>query len=164
MRTYARMYVRSVSHVTIKRKEVDHILWVWGSVSRALRARGSPATIPISANYNAFWQICLVIIFGSLYFYQLRYFDLGRASRIVHQSSVQWMISTSRVVTPRATWHLRPSHGVSTPIWLSLNCYCFAPHHKSLSLLSLLSFSTLFFPKITSRCTCRMLLYMRKLA
>ena len=25
------------------RKEVDHIPWVWGSVPRALRARGSPA-------------------------------------------------------------------------------------------------------------------------
>ena len=44
--------------------------------------------IPISSNYNAFWQICLVIIFGTLYFYRLRYFYLGRASRIVHQSSV----------------------------------------------------------------------------
>ena len=39
---YVRTYVRSVSHVTTKRKEVDHILWVWGSVPRALRARGSP--------------------------------------------------------------------------------------------------------------------------
>ena len=36
-------YVRSVNHVTTKRKEVDHIPWVWGSVPRALRARGSPA-------------------------------------------------------------------------------------------------------------------------
>ena len=36
-------YVRSVSHVTTKRKEVDQNLWVWGSVPRALRARGSPA-------------------------------------------------------------------------------------------------------------------------
>ena len=87
-------------------------------------------------------------------------FDLGRANRIFHQSSVQWMISTSSVVIPRATWHLRPSHGVSTPIWLSLNCYCFAPHHKSLSVLSLVSVS----PKIISRCICRMLLYMRKFA
>ena len=98
----------------------------------------------------------------TLYFYLLRYFDLSRASRIVHQSSVQciWMISTSRVVTPRATCNLRPLHGVSTPIWLcSVNCYCFAPHHKSLSLLSLFSLSTLFFPKIDSRCICRMAIY-----
>ena len=101
----------------------------------------------------------MVIIFGTLCFYRLRYFDLGRANRIVHQSSVQWMISTSRVVTPRAPWNLRPSHGVSTPIWLSVNCYCFAPHHKSLSLLSLVSVSTLFFPKIISRCICRMAIY-----
>ena len=36
-------YVRSVNHMTTKRKEVDHIPWVWGSVPRALRARGSPA-------------------------------------------------------------------------------------------------------------------------
>ena len=115
--------------------------------------------IPISSNYNAFWEICLIIIFGTLYFYRLRYFDLGRSSRIVHQSSAQWMISTSRVVTPRATWNLRPSHGVSTPIWLcSVNCYCFAPHHKSFSLLSLFSVSTLF-PKIISRCICRMAMY-----
>ena len=35
--------VHSVSHVTTKRKEVEHILWVWGSVPRVLRARGSPA-------------------------------------------------------------------------------------------------------------------------
>ena len=119
--------------------------------------------IPISSNYNAFWQICLVIIFGTLYFYRLRYFALGRASRIVHQSSAQWMISTSRVVTPSATWNLRPSHGVSTPIWLSVNCYCFAPHYKSLSLLSLLSVSTLFFPKINSRCICHMAIYIHKL-
>ena len=38
-----RTYVRSVSHVTAKRKEVDHLLWVWGSVPRALRARGNHA-------------------------------------------------------------------------------------------------------------------------
>ena len=70
------------------------------------------------------------------------------------------MISTqARVVTPCATWHLRPPHGVSTPIWLSVNCYCFAPHHKSLSVLSLVSVSTLFFPKIISRCICRMAIY-----
>ena len=50
------------------------------------------------------------------------------------------MISTSRVVTPRATWNLSPSHGVSILIWLSVNCYCFAPHHKHLSLLSLFLF------------------------
>ena len=31
--------------MTTKRKEVDHIPWVWGSVPRALRARGSPAII-----------------------------------------------------------------------------------------------------------------------
>ena len=40
---YVRTYVRSVNHVTTKWKEVDHIPWVWGSVPRALRARGSPA-------------------------------------------------------------------------------------------------------------------------
>ena len=31
-----RTYARSVNHVTTKRKEVDHIPWVWGSVPRAL--------------------------------------------------------------------------------------------------------------------------------
>ena len=103
----------------------------------------------------------MVIIFGTLYFYRLRYFDLGRANRIVHQSSVQWIYDFyfARVVIPRATLHLRPSHGVSIPFWLSVNCYCFAPHHKSLSLLSLVSVSTLFFPKIISRCICRMAIY-----
>ena len=39
---YVRTYVRSVSHVTTKRKDVDHILSVWGSLPRALCARGSP--------------------------------------------------------------------------------------------------------------------------
>ena len=34
--------VRSVNHVTTKRKEVDHILRVWGSVPRALRAAWEP--------------------------------------------------------------------------------------------------------------------------
>ena len=48
---YVRTYVPSVSHVTTKQKVVDHILWVWGSVPRALRARGSPAIIPI---FNGF--------------------------------------------------------------------------------------------------------------
>ena len=33
--------------MTTKRKEVDHIPWVWGSVPRALRARGSPAKITV---------------------------------------------------------------------------------------------------------------------
>ena len=45
IRRRVRTYVRSVSHVTTKRKEVDHILWVWGSVPHELRARGSPAII-----------------------------------------------------------------------------------------------------------------------
>ena len=35
-------YVRSVNHVTTKRKEIDHILWVWGSIPRAC---GTPAKI-----------------------------------------------------------------------------------------------------------------------
>ena len=35
---YVRTYLRSVNQVTITwRKEVDHILWVWGSVPRAPR-------------------------------------------------------------------------------------------------------------------------------
>ena len=38
-------YVRSGNHVTTKRKEVDHNLWVWGSVPRALLSRRSPAII-----------------------------------------------------------------------------------------------------------------------
>ena len=38
-----RRRVRSVNHLTTKGKEVDHNLWVWGSVPRALRARGSHA-------------------------------------------------------------------------------------------------------------------------
>ena len=41
--TYLRTYVLSVNHVIAKRKEVDHIPWVWGSVPRTLRARWSPA-------------------------------------------------------------------------------------------------------------------------
>ena len=64
-----RTYVRSVSHVTTKRKEVDHILWVWGSVPRALRARGSPAIkIQLKKNqhtdailYNQASQICACV-------------------------------------------------------------------------------------------------------
>ena len=43
IRRRARTYVRSVNHVTTKGKEVDHNLWVWGSVPRAPRERGSPA-------------------------------------------------------------------------------------------------------------------------
>ena len=34
--------------MTTKRKEVDHIPWVWGSVPRALRARWSPAIKSLS--------------------------------------------------------------------------------------------------------------------
>ena len=51
---YVRTYVRSVSHVTTKRKKVDHILWVWSSVPRALRARGSPA---INSIVNNKWPV-----------------------------------------------------------------------------------------------------------
>ena len=43
IRRPVRMYVRSVNHVKTNGKEVDHNLWVWGSVPRALRARWSPA-------------------------------------------------------------------------------------------------------------------------
>ena len=66
---YVGRHVRSVSHVTTKRKEVDHIPWVWGSVPRALRAGGSPAIIIIVAYYyhfisnegglNIFFLFCL---------------------------------------------------------------------------------------------------------
>ena len=46
IRRRVRTYVRTLgNHVTTKGKEVDHNLWVWGSVPRALRARGSPALI-----------------------------------------------------------------------------------------------------------------------
>ena len=38
-----RTYVGSVNNVTTKRKEVGHILWVWGSVPSLLGAGGSPA-------------------------------------------------------------------------------------------------------------------------
>ena len=47
VRMYVRTYVRSVNHVTTKRKEVDHVPWVWDSVPRALRTHGSPGiTLP----------------------------------------------------------------------------------------------------------------------
>ena len=59
IRRRVRTYVRSVSHVTTKRKEVDHNLWVWGSVPRALRARGSPA---INFCKNCFLSIIIIII------------------------------------------------------------------------------------------------------
>ena len=52
VRTYVRTYVRSVNHVITKRKEVDHIPWVWGSFPRALRARGSPATTTTTTTNN----------------------------------------------------------------------------------------------------------------
>ena len=42
-----RTYVRSVNHVTTKRKEVDDIPWVWGSVQCAFRARRSAANISL---------------------------------------------------------------------------------------------------------------------
>ena len=38
--------------------------------------------IPISSNYNAIWQICLIIIFVTLYFYRLRYFDLAARAEL----------------------------------------------------------------------------------
>ena len=45
--------VRSVNHVTTKGKEVDHNLWVWGSVPRA---RGSPAIIQLKINNACAWM------------------------------------------------------------------------------------------------------------
>ena len=55
-------YVRSVSHVTTKRKEVDHIPWVWGSVPRALRARGSPANN--DWHYVICFMPCIIFFHG----------------------------------------------------------------------------------------------------
>ena len=48
-----RRRVRSVNHVTTKGKEVDHNLWVWGSVPRA---RGSPAIIQLKINNACAWM------------------------------------------------------------------------------------------------------------
>ena len=48
-----RTYVRSFNQVTTNRKEVDHIPWVWGSVTRALRARGSPAINSVTPHNSA---------------------------------------------------------------------------------------------------------------
>ena len=57
VRTYVCTYVRSVNHVTSKRKEGHHILRVWGSVTRALRAQGSPAIIPMCTHQAFFLPI-----------------------------------------------------------------------------------------------------------
>ena len=48
-----RTYVRSFNQVTTNRKEVDHIPWVWGSVTRALRARGSSAINSVTPHNSA---------------------------------------------------------------------------------------------------------------
>ena len=77
--TYVRTYVRSVSHVTTKRKDVDHTLWVWGSVQRALRARGSPAIIDqIWKNFAKF--VCVCTLYGLLWTYRniLRAINLSK--------------------------------------------------------------------------------------
>ena len=57
---YVRTYVRSVSHVTTKRKDVDHILSVWGSLPRALCARGSPTirSCNLQKNVLFYCQTC----------------------------------------------------------------------------------------------------------
>ena len=41
-------YIRSVNHMTTKRKEVDHILWVWGSVPSIASRLWEP-------DYNSKW-------------------------------------------------------------------------------------------------------------
>ena len=39
---YVRTHVRSVNHVTTKRKQVDYILWVWDSVAASFARVGAP--------------------------------------------------------------------------------------------------------------------------
>ena len=56
-----RSYVRSVNHETTKRKEVDHIPWVWGSVPCALRVRWSPAK-----NHHFVLNYLTVLVCGSV--------------------------------------------------------------------------------------------------
>ena len=61
IRRRVRAYVRSVNHVTTKGKEVDYNLWVWGSVPRALHARGSPAIVLTSKKSKSIPVIVLVL-------------------------------------------------------------------------------------------------------
>ena len=64
--------VRSVNQVTSKRKEVYHILWVWGCVPHALRARRSPAIMLINcerqkepATYS--WSAALSLLYSKVF-------------------------------------------------------------------------------------------------
>ena len=68
-----RRRVRSFNHVTTKGKEVENNLWVWGSVPRALGARGSPAI----TNYKcmvAVFQNFLVQKLLNMYLYDRRHY------------------------------------------------------------------------------------------
>ena len=60
--TYVRTYVRSLSHVTTKRKEVDHILWVWDSVPRARESPAIKRSTQCFVTYSVYlwhlWPLC----------------------------------------------------------------------------------------------------------
>ena len=59
---YVGTYVRSVNHVTTKRKDVDCILSVWGSLPRALCVRGSPTI----RSFN--WQKNVILLPDLIFF------------------------------------------------------------------------------------------------
>ena len=84
-------YVRSVNHVTTKRKEVDHNLWVWGSVPRALRARRSPAIISRITISGSRKSYCSIL--GSLFFAKKPNYD------VLHLKSSNRTAERPRIIT-----------------------------------------------------------------
>ena len=72
---YVRTYVRSVNHVKTKRKDVDRILSVWGSLPRALCVHGSPTIRSFNWQKNVLFycqtcqlsRFCLDLWFFSLF-------------------------------------------------------------------------------------------------
>ena len=86
--------------MTTKGKEVDHNLWVWGSVPRALRARGSPAIIIVyRVNLNKLSRSFVVTLRTTTTNHRVSFIDLysvfSRNFRIV------FLPHTNTVILPR---------------------------------------------------------------
>ena len=117
--------------MTTKGKEVDHNLWVWGSVPRALRARGSPAIIIVyRVNLNKLSRSFVVTLRTTTTNHRVSFIDLyslfSRNFRIVFLPHTNTVILPPGVVgiphmkvVGMLVFSLR---GVSFGFWSHLLC------------------------------------------
>ena len=83
--------VRSINHVTTKRKEVNHILWVWGSHARLSRV-GAPLIIIILIKQNFIHRFKKKIDYLQIQKYEiLKYIPYVHFSCLRKRIVVKWL-------------------------------------------------------------------------